>query len=439
MPDENQNIRVQGQQQPQPNGAWDPNGKASRLWYLAGIAGIGNIIALVYVLIKGGKTKILSLLYILGIIGTIMAYFLSKNEDKKLADISIKLFVGNVLEVILVFLLIGAYVFSNAFGAYRSPFSPSAPGTNTPIPMPNNLNGAPVNPFFIEASGWGYSGLPTAVPDGSADKVLVTLNFSTAFFASPVTYNTIVTLAPATASLNSAGFPTTGTRIALGNVPQLQAENITFVVPASELTNGTSNGSQFAGYLWFNYSNVSATSPSNIAIKVGSLLAIVNTSLTAPSPTQNVTSSNQYTTTANYTSKNTQTVLPSSPCYYLSSDNPCSNLTMTISGNEAHITFDLSQSSNFPYYNTTIEVWPESANNNNGYLPTTGVTTENIGTFYSGTNERVSLFVPVSELTTGSNGKQQFTGWIGMNYTVYSPSHPANEYTLIARVNATGT
>lgn len=87
---------------------WDPAGKASKGWYLAGLfLGIGNIIAIIYVLTSRSKKKIFSLLYLVGFLGPLITYLVIRDEDQKLADLSLKLMIGNIIGV---FVLVGAVV-----------------------------------------------------------------------------------------------------------------------------------------------------------------------------------------------------------------------------------------------------------------------------------------------------------------------------------------
>ncbi len=94
--------------------SWDPNKKASVLWYIMGIIGIGNLIALIYVLLSTSKKKLYSILFIVGFIGPLIAY-LVVNDDKNLKDMSFKLMIGNIIYYILYFGLFAA-LFAKSFG-----------------------------------------------------------------------------------------------------------------------------------------------------------------------------------------------------------------------------------------------------------------------------------------------------------------------------------
>ena len=84
--------------------SWDSNKKASVLWYVMGIIGIGNLIAIIYVLLSSSKRKLYSILYILGFIGPLIAY-LAINDDAQLKDMSFKLMIGNIIYYILYFVI----------------------------------------------------------------------------------------------------------------------------------------------------------------------------------------------------------------------------------------------------------------------------------------------------------------------------------------------
>ena len=94
---------------------WNDNGKASALWVLVGLAsGICNIAAIIYVLVSKSRKKLFSILYIIGFIGPLIAYFVCRKEDRKLASISLRLAIGNAILAILVialelFFTIGAF------------------------------------------------------------------------------------------------------------------------------------------------------------------------------------------------------------------------------------------------------------------------------------------------------------------------------------------
>ncbi|MCL4400513.1 MAG: hypothetical protein M1348_03645 [Candidatus Parvarchaeota archaeon] len=77
---------------------WKSTGKASTLWYIAGLLGsVGYIVGLVYVMLTNNKNKLWSLLYFLGIIGSVIIYIMFRKKDKKFADMSIKLLTGSLI------------------------------------------------------------------------------------------------------------------------------------------------------------------------------------------------------------------------------------------------------------------------------------------------------------------------------------------------------
>ncbi len=94
---------------------WNPNGKASPLWYLVGIAsGIGNIAAMIYILVSKSQKKLFSLLYLVGFFGPLIAYFLLRKDDPKLASISLKLAIGNILFVVVYIIILASGIFSSS-------------------------------------------------------------------------------------------------------------------------------------------------------------------------------------------------------------------------------------------------------------------------------------------------------------------------------------
>ncbi len=90
---------------------WDYNGRASNWWYVLGfLSGIGLLIALIYVLVSNSKNRIWALFYLIGIIGEIIIYILFKNTDKKLADLTKKLLIGQIIMIAVVILIIIIFI-----------------------------------------------------------------------------------------------------------------------------------------------------------------------------------------------------------------------------------------------------------------------------------------------------------------------------------------
>jgi hypothetical protein len=81
---------------------WNSRVKASRWWYLAGFVGFGSLIAIVYVFLSKRPNKILSLLYLIGIIGPLVVYVVTRGKDNKLSDISFKLFIGQIIVFVMI-------------------------------------------------------------------------------------------------------------------------------------------------------------------------------------------------------------------------------------------------------------------------------------------------------------------------------------------------
>lgn len=84
---------------------WSSKTKVSWLWAVLGAVPFGNLIAILYVLVSDCKNKLHSLLYLFGTIGPLIAFLLLRDSDSRLADLSLKLLIGNIVSVILVLAL----------------------------------------------------------------------------------------------------------------------------------------------------------------------------------------------------------------------------------------------------------------------------------------------------------------------------------------------
>ena len=82
---------------------WNKNVKASKIWVLLGLIGIGQLVALIYSLVKkNDKDRIFGVLFILGWIGDIIIYFLQKDKDEYLSSMALYLLVGNIILLVAV-------------------------------------------------------------------------------------------------------------------------------------------------------------------------------------------------------------------------------------------------------------------------------------------------------------------------------------------------
>ncbi len=91
---------------------WNKNVKASKIWVLLGLIGIGQLVALIYSLVKkNDKDRILGVLFILGWIGDIILYFIQKDKDKYLSSMALYLLIGNIILVVGVIVLFAARFF----------------------------------------------------------------------------------------------------------------------------------------------------------------------------------------------------------------------------------------------------------------------------------------------------------------------------------------
>ena len=85
---------------------WNSKSNASNWWYLAGVAGsLGSLIAIIYVLTSKSKMRVFSLLFLIGILGPAVVYFVTNDQNNKLADLSKKLLLGNIL-ILVIFIII---------------------------------------------------------------------------------------------------------------------------------------------------------------------------------------------------------------------------------------------------------------------------------------------------------------------------------------------
>ena len=86
---------------------WDTSKKASKLWILLGLIGIGQLIALIYSLVsKNDKDRVLGVLFILGWLGDIIIYFLEKDKDQYMASMALYLLIGETISIFIVIALI---------------------------------------------------------------------------------------------------------------------------------------------------------------------------------------------------------------------------------------------------------------------------------------------------------------------------------------------
>ncbi|MDE1846897.1 MAG: hypothetical protein KGH52_02450 [Candidatus Micrarchaeota archaeon] len=86
---------------------WDPKGDASKWWYVVGLfSTIGNVIAIIYVLLSDSRKKLAGVLYIVGFFGPLVVYLIAKKDDHKLANLSFKLMIGNLIASLIIATLI---------------------------------------------------------------------------------------------------------------------------------------------------------------------------------------------------------------------------------------------------------------------------------------------------------------------------------------------
>ncbi len=91
---------------------WDTSKKASKIWILLGLIGVGQLIALIYSLVsKNDKDRVFGVLFILGWLGDLIIYFVEKDKDKYLSSMALYLFIGEVLLFVVAIVLFGLGLF----------------------------------------------------------------------------------------------------------------------------------------------------------------------------------------------------------------------------------------------------------------------------------------------------------------------------------------
>ncbi len=91
---------------------WKGHSKASDWWYLIGLTGgIGYLAAIIYTLVSDNKNRIWSLFYLLGFIGGIVLYFVFEKSDRKFADMSKKLVIGNIVAIVIALVVFFSFRF----------------------------------------------------------------------------------------------------------------------------------------------------------------------------------------------------------------------------------------------------------------------------------------------------------------------------------------
>ncbi len=139
---------------------WNSNEKASWLWILLGLLGIGQLVALIYVLIKNEKNRVFALLFLLGWLGDIILYFVFKGKDEKLSSIAIKLFMGEIaiIVILLIFVAVvgvsflGLFAFAGLSSALPHSVSSNLNSTLVQNPTTVSINGSSCGNFTLSLS-----------------------------------------------------------------------------------------------------------------------------------------------------------------------------------------------------------------------------------------------------------------------------------------------
>ena len=114
---------------------WDPKKKASKVWILLGAIGIGQLVALIYVLVKkNDKDRVLALLLLLGWLGNIILYFIQKDKDNNLSSLALYLLIGEIILTVAVAILYISLIFTLFSIGHVS----VAPNSTSPVVAPNS-------------------------------------------------------------------------------------------------------------------------------------------------------------------------------------------------------------------------------------------------------------------------------------------------------------
>ncbi len=85
--------------------------KSSQIWIIISAIPIqiGSIISMLYVLSSDNKNKAFALLFLIPIIGPIIAYVLTEQKDKYISSMAGWVFIGQILSYILLDVFIALY------------------------------------------------------------------------------------------------------------------------------------------------------------------------------------------------------------------------------------------------------------------------------------------------------------------------------------------
>ncbi len=193
---------------------WDTSKKASKIWILLGLIGIGQLIALIYSLVsKKDKDRFFGILFILGWLGDLIIYFVEKDRDKYLSSMALYLFIGEIAILVVSVLIFSLGLFTphiiSSIGSGATGFAPflatssncTANGLEIVFTVVSTPDGVPIeitNPSITSATGLvsstgGYSNINpsgTYVKSGSVVKVV----FNDACRTSGVPYSASVTV-----------------------------------------------------------------------------------------------------------------------------------------------------------------------------------------------------------------------------------------------------
>ena len=164
---------------------WDTSKKASKIWILLGLIGIGQLVALIYSLVKkNDRDRVLGVLFILGWLGDIIIYFLEKDKDKYIASMSLYLLIGEIVVIVVAVLFFSLGLFSPGLASVTASSSGFSPFTASAV--------------VCNSSGLEVSFYVNSLPDGANSATIISSSYSSGSGITP----TSGTLIPSTSIIS---------------------------------------------------------------------------------------------------------------------------------------------------------------------------------------------------------------------------------------------
>ena len=139
---------------------WDTSKKASKIWILLGLIGIGQLVALIYSLVKkNDRDRVLGVLFILGWLGDIIIYFLEKDKDQYMASMSLYLLIGEIVVIVVAVLFFSLGLFSPGLASVTASSSGFSPFTASAV--------------VCNSSGLEVSFYVNSLPDGANSATII--------------------------------------------------------------------------------------------------------------------------------------------------------------------------------------------------------------------------------------------------------------------------